>query len=1028
MISWFTKNDVAANLLLFAIAISGVYSLLNLIPLEFFPSFESRQISVRVNLRGSTPEDAELGLAIRVEEAIKDLQGVEEYRSRSTEGGSLVTIEVETDYDPREILEDVKNRVDAINTFPIEADKPIISLAQYIRPAITVTLAGDVSEKEMRELGEQLREDIIQLPEISQAELEGVRNYEVAIEVSEDRLREYRLSLQDVSQAISNSSLDLSAGNIESSGGEVLIRSKGQAYQQNEFDNIVLLSQNDGSIVRLGDVANVVDGFEEKPIRTRFNGKTAAVVEVYSIGDQSIIEVADAVKTFVAKRQSELGGSLELHYWRDRSEIVKKRINTLTRNALQGSLLVILLLSLFLRPAVAFWVFLGIPISFCGAWLVMPFLGMSLNMISLFAFIVVLGIVVDDAIVTGENVYTHLQRSESGLEAAINGTKEVSVPVTFGVLTTVVAFIPLGFMEGARGQIFAQIPAVVIPVLLFSLIESKLVLPAHLKNVKIKSDAAPNKFQQSQRRIATGFENAILKYYRPLLERCLEYKLSILTGFTCILVIVFVSIFLGHTRFVFFPRVPSEFIRLNITMPTGTNFEVTDRHMERVREAALKLQEKYIDPETNKSIIQNILTQSGSAGGASHRGSARVQVTSPEDRSIKISSPKLALEWRKLVGPIAGAEEITFRAEIGRSGDPIDIQLRGNELETLEEMSFQVAEKLASFDGVFDINDSLTQGKEEIKINLKPEAYLLGLSRSSIIRQVRGAFFGLEAQRIQRGRNDVRVIVRFPKSERQSVSALRDLLITTPEGQQVPLAQLATLSPSTSPTTIYRIDGKRTASVRADIEKERVNMTALSAELVPFLDTLVSRYPGMSYKLGGEQEEQNQSLGSLFYGFFGLLFGVYCLLAIPFKSYVKPLVVMSIIPFGIIGSIAGHWLMGMNLTILSLLGILALMGVLVNDSLVLVDYLSKAREKGMELREAVLTAGTARFRPVILTSLTTFFGLMPLLFEKETQAQFLIPMAISLGFGIIFATLITLIMVPIIYYIGSRMKSSLSAR
>lgn len=1028
MISWFTKNDVAANLLLIAIALLGIYSLKFLIPLEFFPSFEARVISVNVSLRGATPEDSELGLALRIEEAIKEIEGIEEYSSRSVEGGSTVTIEVDQDYDPRSVLDDVKNRVDAINTFPVEAEKPVISLAQNLRSAITVTLSADVSEREMRELGEQLREDIVQLPEVSQAELEGVRDYEVAIELNEDKLREYNLSLQTVSRAISNSSLDISGGNIFSSAGDILIRSKGQAYYQDQFENIVLLTRNNGTILRLGDIATVNDGFEEKPIRTRFNGKAAASVEVYSVGDQSIIKVVDAVKAYVEKRQAEGADGVELTLWRDRSDIIKKRINTLTKNALQGGILVILLLSLFLRPGVAFWVFLGIPISFCGAWFVMPFLGVSLNMISLFAFIIVLGIVVDDAIVTGENVYTHLQHSESGIDAAINGTKEVAVPVTFGVLTTVVAFLPLGFMEGARGQIFAQIPAIVIPVLLFSLIESKFILPAHLKHVRITKNDNPNKIQRFQRNFAIGFERAILKYYQPLLAFCLRHKFSTVCFFFGLLAIILATIFAGHTKFIFFPRVPSESVRINLTMPTGTSFEVTEKHMQRIQQSAIALQEKYIDPETNESVIDNILTRIGGRGGQAHRGNARIQLTSPEDRSIKVTSTQLAREWRQLIGPIPGAEQITFRAEIGRAGDPIDIQLRADDLNTLEILANEVQQQLASYTGVFDINDSLSQGKEEINLELTPEAHILGLTRSSVLSQVRQSFFGLEAQRIQRGRNDVRVMIRLPRSERSSISDLESLLITTPQGQPVPLAQVAILTPSISPTVIYRIDGKRTASVRADIEKERVNMTALSADLNPFLDQLVSRYPGASYKLGGEQEEQAESLGSLLFGLVGLLFAIYCLLAIPFKSYIQPVVVMSVIPFGIIGAIIGHWLMGMSLTIMSLMGILALLGVLVNDSLVLVDYLNKVRREGTALSDAVLKAGAARFRPVMLTSLTTFFGLMPLLFEKETQAQFLIPMAVSLGFGILFATFITLLMVPVNYYLLERLKIKLGGQ
>jgi len=1023
MISWFTRNDVAANLLMITIALTGIYSMSKLIPLEFFPTLISNEISVRVSLPGATPEDAELGLAVRIEEAVRDLEGVEEYSSRSYEGGSEVQIEVAQNYDARVLLDDVKNRVDGISTFPAEAEIPNISLAQRRRAAITVTIAGDVSEREIRELTEQLRQDILQLPNVTQADIGGVRDYEIAIELQQDRLREFDLSLNDVANAISQNSLDLSGGNISTEGGDVLIRSKGQAYQQDDFDQIVLKTNADGTLLRLRDVANVSDGFEEKAIRTRFNGKMAAFVDVYSIGDQSIIDVANDVKAYVDKRQDGLPENLEIYYWNDRSDVIKKRINTLTSNAIQGGFLVIILLSLFLRPAVAIWVFLGIPISFCGAWLAMPWIGVSFNMISLFAFIIVLGIVVDDAIVTGENVYRHLQHSESGFEAAVNGTKEVAVPVTFGVLTTIVAFIPLAYIEGHRGPLFQQIPMIVVPVLLFSLIESKFVLPAHLKHIGVNKEEKVNKLQRWQRGFADGFERLILRYYQPALAVCLRNKTTTLFSFLSILIIIISSITFGHTKFTFFPRIPSETIRLNLTMPTGTPFEVTDKHMERVLQAAIALQEKYVDEETGQSMVSDILTRTGGFGGTSHTGSARFELLSPEKRTIDITSSQIAREWRQEIGTIPGAENLSFRAEIGRTSDPIDIQLRAEQLPVLEKIADELKTKLSSYDGVFDINDSLAQGKEELRIDLKPEAHLLGISRSDVIRQVRQAFFGIEAQRIQRGRDDIRVMVRYPVSERSSAAYLNNMLIDNGTGQQVPLSQIATLTPSISPSTIYRIDGYRVVSVTADVEKERVNMTSLSAELTEFMDGLIAKYPGTSYKQSGEQEEQADSFGSLLIGVFAVLFVIYCLLAIPFKSYIQPLIVMSIIPFGIIGAIIGHWAMGVNLTIMSIMGMLALVGVLVNDSLVLVDYINKKRAEGFALKEALLVAGASRFRPVMLTSLTTFFGLLPLLFETQTQAQFLIPMAISLGFGIIFATFITLLLVPVNYMIFEEIKS-----
>lgn len=1026
MISWFAKNDVAANLLMISIALLGLYSLNNSINLEFFPEFESRQITINVTLPGATPEDAELGLATRIEEAIKDLDGVKEYSSVSSEGGTTVRVQVEDGYDPRALLDDVKGRVDAINTFPIDADRPVITLSQRRSAAITLTIAGQVSELEMRELVEQLQQDVLQLPSVTQADIVGVRDYEIAIELKQDRLREFDLTIDQVANAISQSSLDLSGGNISALGGDVLIRSKGQAYRKDDFERIVIRGNPDGTLLRLRDVARVTDGFEEKAVRTRFNGRIAAILDVFSVGDQSVIDVADEVKAYAEKRRETLSDNIELHHWNDKSVTIKKRISTLTSNAIQGGILVILLLSLFLRPSVAIWVFVGIPISFCGAWLLMPFLGVSLNMITLFAFIIVLGIVVDDAIVTGENVYRHLQTSDSGLSAAINGTKEVAGPVTFGVITTIVAFVPLMFMGGHRGNIFAQIPLIVIPVLLFSLIESKLVLPSHLKHIKISRDEKLNRVQQWQRNFADGFERAILRYYQPLLVLCVRNKLTTSLLFFGLLALIITTIFTGHTRFTFFPRIPSETVSLDITMPTGTPFEVTDAHINRVLAAAQELQAEYVDEETGVSVISDILTRTGGFGGLSHLGRARFELSAAESRSIDVSSLTLAKEWREKIGPIPGAENLAFRAEFGRASDPIDIILRSDNFSSLELLSDEIKEKLATYDGVFDINDSLSQGKEELRIDLKPEAHLMGITRSDVIRQVRQAFFGVEAERIQRGRNDVRVMVRFPISERNSAAYLNNMLIRNEQGVQVPLSQIATLSPDASPTQIRREDGYRVVNVMADVEKNRVNMTALTADLEQYLDATAVKYPGVTYSLGGEQEEQAESMLNLWIGLGAVLFVIYCLLAIPFKSYVQPFIVILIIPYGIIGAMIGHWIMGMSLTIMSLLGMLALMGVLVNDSLVLVDYINKKYEEGLDILEAVLTAGASRFRPVMLTSLTTFFGLLPLLFERETQAQFLIPMAISLGFGIIFTTFVTLLLVPVNYLIfhSSRAKGS----
>ena len=1015
MISWFARNSVAANLLMFAIIIGGFMALNHGVRLEVFPDFTLDQVNVQVPLRGATPEDVELGVAVRIEEAIQDLEGIDRIVSRSVEGSTSVSIEIDSDYDPRELLDDIKGRVDSINTFPADTEKPNISLSQRSFDVIEVVVAGDYSEDEIRIFAEQIRDELLRKESITQAELRSVRRYEIAVEASPDRLREYDVTLADISNAIRGSSVDLSAGNVRTEGGDVLIRSKGQAYRRGDFESIVVKTNPDGSIVRVGDIATVHDGFEESSLQTRFNNKHAAFIGVKRTGNQSDIQVAKAVKEYVAERSQNMPAGLELSTWDDASVRLSDRLGLLTNNLLQGSVLVIILLTLFLRPSISFWVFLGIPISFLGAFILMAIFDISLNMMSAFGFIIVLGIVVDDAIVTGENVYKHMQSGDNSMAAAIQGTKEVAIPVTFGILTTIAAFMPLAFIEGRLGTWFAPVPLVVIPVLLFSLVESKLILPAHLAHVTLRQHKQKaNRFSAWQERFADGFEEKIVRYYEPALEFCLKHRYSTLAGFTGVLIIMIMLISSGWTRFVFFPILESETATATLVMPVGTPFEVTARHSEKVVNAAAELQEKYKDASPD-GLITDIFSSIGSSRGgstATHLATIRFETVPVQNRNIEISTTELINEWRRLVGPIPGAETMNYRASFFRPGEPIDVQFSGNSLESLSAIGEEVKQRLTTYPGVFEIADSLSDGKEELRIELSPQGHLVGLTRADIVRQVGQAFKGLEAQRIQRGRDDIRVLVRYPIDERDTLASLDEMLITAPNGRQIPLSNVATFYPGKGPSQITRIDRFRVLNVTADVDKDNTNMVVLQADLRDYIDSLLPKYPGITYEMEGEQRQQRESFGSLQAGLIILLFVIYTLLALPLKSYVQPLIVMSVIPFGIIGAVIGHWLMGHPLSFLSSLGLMALMGVVINDSLVLVDFINQQHRAGEKLYDAVRRAGVARFRPVMLTSLTTFFGLIPLLMEPSSTSKFLVPMAISLGFGILFATMITLILIP----------------
>ena len=1021
MIRWFTHNPVAANLLMFAILAGGLMSLAgNRIPLEVFPEFALEQINVSTTLRGATPESVQSGVTVRIEEAIFDLEGIKKISSRSQEGRSIVQVEVAKGTDSQELLNDIKLRIDGISTLPSDAESPVIEIPERIREVISVVISGDLPEEELRQLSEFHRDRMLALKDITKIQIDSAREFEITIEIDPNQLNALGLTFEDISLAINQSSLDLSAGNIKSEQGEYLVRTNSQAYSTQEYANIPIVSRNDGSIILLGDIAIISDGFSEDKTSKSFNGQKAAVLDVYRTGDQNSIVLAETIKDYIAEQNQVLPEGVSMSYWRDRSKVVKGRLNTLVKSAWQGGLLVILLLALFLRPAVAAWVSLGIPVSFMGAILLMPSLGVTLNVVSMFAFILALGIVVDDAIVTGENVYRHMRMGKDSLTASLDGTLEVATPVTFGVLTTVVAFTPLLMVEGARGAIFAQIPAIVIPVLLFSLVESKFILPAHLRHVKaINNESSKrNVLSNIQQKISNGFERVILKLYRPLLAKAVHNK--IITLFCALLVSAIVMSYVrtGWLQFTFFPRIDSEVISASLTMPTPTPFDVTDTHIQHILQKAQALQNKYRDPESGESVIQNILATSGGRGSSisSNIGSVSFEIQSPEERTLDVSSRQLSGEWRRMIGQIPGSEQLSFRASFGRSGEPIDVQLSGNNLNELQEAGEKVKTLLSNYPGLFDIQDNLSGGKDEFQIALKPSAYNLGVSLRQVGNQVRHALFGLETQRIQRGRDEISVMLKTPLSERSSLEGLYNLPIQLNNGDTVALSEVATISTATSPSALYRINRFSTMNVTSDAEAG-TDLESIKIDLQSKMRDLLSSFPNVAYDMEGEAKEQEESFGSLRIGIIVVLLAIYALLAIPFKSYGQPLIVMSIIPIGAIGAFLGHIVVGENLSIMSYMGILALIGVVINDSLVLVDYINKQRRKGKELLTAVLDAGVQRFRPVILTSLTTFAGLTPLLLEQSTQAKFLQPMAISLGFGIIFATFITLLVVPVNYLI-----------
>jgi multidrug efflux pump subunit AcrB len=1028
LIAWFTRNGVAANLLMVALIGAGLYSAFYKMILQEWPEYPQRVININVSYRGSTPAEVEKSIVTVIEEAVYDVDGIKEMVSNASANGGSVRLEIEKGYDLGRALDEVKNRVDAIRIFPEEAERAQVSLARSTERVITVVIAADLSEKDLKRFGERMRDEISALPGITLASLKAVRPYEVSIEVSERTLKQYGLSFETVVRSIRNSSIDLSAGSIKTDGGTVLLRTREQAYNQEEFAGIVVRTRPDGTKITLEEIATVTDGFDETPIITRFNGKRAIAIDVFRSGMQNVIELGDTVKAYIAEVQERFPEEIQIDYWADDSERIKQRLMTLKNSAITGYILVLAILALFLRPALAFWVALGIPIAFAGAFFLLPIIGVSLNMVTLFAFIVVLGIVVDDAIVTGENVFQHMQAGEDSLTAAIRGTQEVAVPVIFGVLTTIAAFYPLTTMTGWRGNVFAQIPLVVIPVLLFSLVESKLILPAHLKHLKNtgKKRGNLNPLMKVQRKVANSLEWFVERFYRPSLSFCLNHRYSTAATFVGILIVFVAIVMSGRIQYSSFPRIPRDTLAVTLIMPPGTTIEKTKAHIDRMEGHALDIKDE-INEQFGKEVVANVFATSGGRPfgrgwgyapiGVAEQGEVVVEMVPNEITGVDWGTRQMAMSLRQRVGSIPEAEQLRFAFSRGSSG--ISFELVSPYVDDLVAASKELQEKLKEYEGLYDIEDSFERSTEEYELKLKPEARFLGVTAINLAQQVRQAFYGAEAQRIQRERDDVRVMVRYPEAQRRTLASLDTMMIRTPNGNEVPFETVAEIVPGKSLPSIQRINRKRNIEVSADADEASVNLEFIQQEIEnEFIPELLSKYQGMEYGLRGRALEAKENNEQFMQGIYFVLIVIYILLAIPFRSYFQPFIVMSVIPFGVIGAVLGHAIMSaitpMNhvISMMSILGIMALSGVVVNDSLVLVDFINRNRKKGMKLAEAVRLAGVRRFRPILLTSLTTFFGLLPLMFEESRQAQFMVPMAISLGWGIVFATFLTLILVP----------------
>ena len=1031
LIAWFARNSVAANLLMAIILVAGVFSLFT-IKKQIFPEIVLEQVNIRVPYLGAAPQEVETGVIDKIEESLRGVNGIKRIRSTAVEGLATVRAEIANNYDVQEVMDEIKTQVSAISSLPEQTEKPVVYRVKFQSNVMWLSLYGDASERTLKELSKDVRDELKKLPGISKVDVVGARNYEVSIELSENKLKEYGLTFEQVVSAIRGSSVDLPGGAIKSESGNILIRTKGQAYFAQDFENIVLLTFADGTRLSLLDIATVNDGFIEREDLSTFDGKNSVSIRVDAVGDDNTLKIAEQVKAYVKRKQKELPSSVSIAHWGDASYYLQGRLDLMSNNLLMGAFLVLLALTLFLEFRIAFWVMVGIPVCFLGAMamLPLPMFNVSINMISLFGFILVLGIVVDDAIIIGESAYSEIEKRGKSAEAVIAGAKKVAMPATFGVLTTIAAFTPMLMVGGAQAPIWGSIAWVVVLCLIFSLVESKMILPAHIVNMDTKpwdpnrkglfyasGRACSNGLKAVRGSVANAMNRFVTKTYQPFVERCIEYRYITMAAFMAMLILMFGVLGGGLVRWVFFPNIPSDFINANLTMQEGSSNQATVNALREAEAALVRANEK-LNAEFNEDIVKHRLMFLDSDTG----GQLVVELEKSEGREI--DGFEIANRWREEMPEIPGLKAFKINAATGGGGGAdIALQLRGSNLDNLKLATEELKARLAEYAGIYDIEDNLLGGNDEIVLQLKPEAHLLGLTLADIARQVRYGFYGAEAQRVQRDGEEVKVMVRYPRNERSSVGSLENIRIRTANGGEIPFTQVATYTLQPSFSAINRVNGERAVTITAAADKATVEPGKVVGEMQKkVIPEITAKYEGVTGELdGASQDEIDAQIELMKAGVFAL-FCIYALMAIPLKSYSQPLIIMSVIPFGLVGAVVGHMVLGLSMSIMSIFGLVALAGVVVNDSLVMVDFVNRAREEGLSVRQAVSQAGAQRFRAILLTSLTTFVGLAPIVLERSLQAKIVVPMAVSLAFGILFATIITLVLIPALYVILEDVK------
>jgi multidrug efflux pump subunit AcrB len=1018
-IAWMARNSIAANLLMVIFLVGGFWSAI-VVQKEVFPEFQLDVVQVRVGYPGAAPSEVEQGILRPVEEAVRSVEGIRELTSSAREGRGTVSIELVAGADRMQVYQDVDQAVSRIRTFPDDIDKPEVSIRSRQRGVIEIVLYGDIDRWALRKLGERLRDQLRSNEAITQVELGNAPDYVTHVEIPRDTLRQYGLTLDDVARTIAASSEDVAAGSVETAAGEILLRLAERKQVAAQFAGIEILAGADGSTVTLGDIATIRDGFEEAGYPSRFDDRPSIEVEIYRVGDQSPIEIADAVTAEIKAFETDLPPGVEWRIASNAAEEFRQRVGLVTGNGLLAVVIVLAILALFLELRLAFWVMMGMVISFFGGILFLPTLDVSVNMITLFGFLIVLGIVVDDAIVVGENVFEKRRSEKDGLKAAVAGAREVAGPVVFSILSNIVAFVPLMFIPGETGKFWGPLPFVVIVVLAVSLIEALYILPAHLAHVgrTVPRSRAGRALHGLQTRFSAAFTRFARTYYARVLDLALEHRYVTLTAAVALFVIAGSYATSAHMGMISMPEVSADEIEAGVRLPVGTTPDQAAAIAGEVTRATMRMIEEHGLETTSEGVKTNV------------RGGARfvdveIVMRPPDEREL--DTAEVIDLWRREIGDLPGVTQITFEAEAGPGGHrpDISIDISHTDIELLEKATTALVARAEAFDNIRDINDNYDKGKDQFDVRLLPEGRALGLTPDDVGRQLRGAFYGDLALRLLRGTDEVEVRVKLPEAEREDIHALEDLVIRTPGGAEVPLLDVVEIDRGEAFSTINRRGGRRVVSVSMDVDPKRAVGQVIEAFQQEELPRLRGDFPGLTWTFEGRDAEMREATRSLWTGFAFAMAIIYALLAIAFRSYLQPFVVLAAIPFGIIGAVLGHIVHGYDLSLVSLMGVIALSGVVVNDSLIMVEFANRRRRADEPTHDAIHHAGVRRFRPIVLTTLTTFAGLAPIVFESSLQAQYIIPMAISLGAGILFSTVIILLLVPSLYLILEDLRSLL---